>query len=77
MSVIRPYERVTDVPEREAPAEEKTAEKNSADLSVGDIIRYDGKRVDVEEIDESYVKLKDLDHDTFGGVLLAVSEQEL
>lgn len=44
------------------------------DLSVGDIILYDGKRREVEQIDEKRISLKDLDAPDFGGVLLSTSD---
>lgn len=44
------------------------------DLAVGDIILYDGKRREVEQIDENRISLKDLDAPDFGGVLLGTSD---
>ncbi len=45
-----------------------------ADLSVGDVILYDGKRREVEQIDENRISLKDLDAPDFGGILLGTSD---
>lgn len=44
------------------------------DLSVGDVILYDGKRREVEQIDEKRISLKDLDAPTYGGILLGTSD---
>ena len=44
------------------------------DLAVGDIILYDGKRREVEQIDENRISLKDLDTPDFGGILLGTSD---
>lgn len=44
------------------------------DLAVGDIILYDGKRREVEHIDENRISLKDLDAPDFGGILLGTSD---
>lgn len=44
------------------------------DLSVGDIILYDGKRREVEQIDEKRISLKNLDAPDFGGILLGTSD---
>ena len=40
------------------------------DLSVGDVILYDGKRREVEQIDEKRISLRNLDAPTYGGILL-------
>lgn len=44
------------------------------DLSVGDVILYDGKRREVEQIDEKRISLKDLDAPDYGGILLGTSD---
>ena len=44
------------------------------DLSVGDVILYDGKRREVEQIDEMRISLRDLDAPTYGGILLGTSD---
>lgn len=44
------------------------------DLAVGDIILYEGKRREVEQIDENRISLKDLDAPDFGGILLGTSD---
>lgn len=44
------------------------------DLSVGDVILYDGKRREVEQIDENRISLKDLDAPDYGGILLGTSD---
>ena len=44
------------------------------DLSVGDIILYDGKRREVEQIDEKRISLKNLDAPDFGGILIGTSD---
>lgn len=43
------------------------------DLSVGDVILYDGKRREIEQIDEKRISLKDLDAPDYGGILLGTS----
>lgn len=53
------------------------AENNTAkvsDLSVGDVIMYDGTRREVTELSADSIKLKDLDHDDFDGVLISTSD---
>ena len=44
------------------------------DLSVGDVILYDGKRREVEQIDEKRISLKDLDAPDYGGIMLGTSD---
>ena len=44
------------------------------DLSVGDVILYDGKRREVEQIDEKRISLRNLDAPTYGGILLGTSD---
>lgn len=44
------------------------------DLSVGDVILYDGKRREVEQIDEKRISLKDLDAPDYEGILLGTSD---
>ena len=44
------------------------------DLAVGDIILYEGRRREVEQIDENRISLKDLDAPDFGGILLGTSD---
>ena len=44
------------------------------DLSVGDVILYDGKRREVEQIDEKRISLRDLDAPDYGGILLGTSD---
>lgn len=44
-------------------------------LEVGDVIRYDGKRREIEEIDDRHIIMKDLDAPDFGGVILGQSDE--
>lgn len=44
------------------------------DLSVGDVILYDGKRREVEQINEVSISLRDLDAPTYGGILRGSSD---
>lgn len=44
-------------------------------LEVGDVIRYDGKRREIEEIDDRHITMKDLDAPDFGGVILGKSDE--
>ena len=58
--------------------QEIAAEKPAASplgLEVGDVIRYDGKRREIEEIDDRHITMKDLDAPDFGGVILGQSDE--
>lgn len=58
--------------------QEVTTEKPAASplgLEVGDVIRYDGKRREIEEIDDRHITMKDLDAPDLGGVILSQSEE--
>lgn len=58
--------------------QEVTTEKPAASplgLEVGDVIRYDGKRREIEEIDDRHITMKDLDAPDFGGVILGQSDE--
>lgn len=58
--------------------QEIAAEKPAASplgLEVGDVIRYDGKRLEIEEIDDRHITMKDLDAPDFGGVILGQSDE--
>lgn len=54
--------------------ENKQFKQTVDDLAVGDIILYEGKRREVEQIDENRISLKDLDAPDFGGILLGTSD---
>lgn len=54
--------------------ENKQFKQTVDDLAVGDIILYEGKRREVEQIDENRISLKDLDVPDFGGILLGTSD---
>lgn len=58
--------------------QEVTTEKPAVSplgLEVGDVIRYDGKRREIEEIDDRHITMKDLDAPDFGGVILGQSDE--
>ncbi|WP_302338096.1 LPD25 domain-containing protein [uncultured Ruminococcus sp.] len=58
--------------------QEIAAEKPAASplgLKVGDVIRYDGKRREIEEIDDRHITMKNLDAPDFGGVILGQSDE--
>lgn len=52
----------------------ESAAPTVADLSVGDVILYEGKRREIEELDDRHISLKDLDAPDFGGILLGTSD---
>lgn len=58
---------------QEIAAEEPAA--SPLGLEVGDVIRYDGKRREIEEIDDRHITMKDLDAPDFGGVILGQSDE--
>lgn len=58
--------------------QEVTTEEPAASplgLEVGDVIRYDGKRREIEEIDDRHIIMKNLDAPDFGGVILGQSDE--
>ena len=58
---------------QEIAAEEPAA--SPLGLEVGDVIRYDGKRREIEEIDDRHITMKNLDAPDFGGVILGQSDE--
>lgn len=58
---------------QEIAAEEPTT--SQLGLEIGDVIRYDGKRREIEELDERHITMKDLDAPDLGGVILSQSEE--